>query len=287
MASAMTDDRIAVLEAKIARLEAMIATRDEPDAHPPTDESSADVAPVSSRRRLLRNVVIATSGVVAGALAGGATPAAAADPNDLVLGATSTGGVGTFNTSGAPTHAKYLGGLTPTANAFLFEAGNNYTNTSSHPSALAAYTNDAEKVNGVYGRTARFDASGVIGESIAASGTGVLGIGPYGVVGRTAVAFGAGVRGEGVEFGVEGVASSPSGAGTRGTGGTGVVGVSIGGPNAEGYGVAGASLVGTGVAGAGQTYGLESVQSNRAAMLLRADPYDAGAVRIAPPSRTD
>jgi hypothetical protein len=242
------DDRIAVLEAKLARLEAIIEQQSESSIDAVADAMPFE--PVSSRRKLLRNVAIATGGAMVAAVAANSTPAAAVDDPHLVLGGGPNANLGDIrNASFAATQVRYVGGLIPLATAFVFEAGQ-VLNVESfpYPGVLGGWTTFSEKPNGVTGYTTVPDGNGVVGSGHETTGNGVLGLGSNGVVGLS-------------------------------TGSTGE----------NGYGVAGVSSFGSGVGGGGQAYSFDAVSANGAALRLRADSYDLPdePMRLPPPLRTD
>ena len=145
-------DRVAVLEAELARLRAEVSRDDEP----------------ASRRDVFKKLAIAGAGVAAGAVAT-AAPAAADDPDDLTLGAAKT----TPNF----TRADYTGSAVGAA--FVFQAGSAFTNAQSESdAALAGWTSVPYAHAGVYGFSGVGRGQGVIGRC--PSGVGVLGDGSIG-----------------------------------------------------------------------------------------------------------
>lgn len=151
------EDRIADLEAQLAELrlanarivDALAAAGEEPDDD--TDRSG------TSRRGLLRLVAAAAAGGAVYAV-GDATPAAAADPNDLVMGALST-------TLTRPTHGYYRG-TAGSGSAFVFQSASTatppYDGLTGPSATLSGWASGGRHLNGVYGYTVNPDGAGVL-----------------------------------------------------------------------------------------------------------------------------
>ncbi len=190
--------KVEQLERELSELRGLLIERT-------TAESSSGLAtgvsPVS-RRGLLRLAGAGAVGAAAGTVLM-ASPAGAADPNDVVLGATNSTTTRTDIISSA------------VDDDIAFNVANNGTN-----SACSAIEGDAAAV----------DADAVVGVAFALTGTG------SGVRGTASSAAGTGVLGQGASLGT-GVTGTASGTGSTGVKGTGRVGVDGTSSGASGIGV--------------------------------------------------
>lgn len=196
-------DRIAALEAKIARLEALLTPEDAPAGGPAPGPDH-----VSSRRHVLRGLALAAAGGAVASTFGHARDAAAAhDPAELGIGITTnaTAGFTRLDTDIA-THGA----------AVLFQSVHGgseaYGNAESlYPCALAGWSVSDAQPHGVYGYTEQDGGHGLVGVGIDA---GVLGDGSTGVRGR-----GAEIGGEfTTEDGIGATATSTTGVGLQASG---------------------------------------------------------------------
>ena len=190
--------RVAALEVKIDRLEALVAQleRRSPEPAPPARAPAHDDA--SSRRSLLRVAALAATGAVAGAVALDATPAAAA--GELLL-------QNTTQLSGTPTQVTCKV-INPGAATFAFASGVGLVGAAaspSYPCALGGWSVEPAQPTGVYGYSAVVAGTGVVGHVDGSGSTvGVRGISVNGtgVIGNSATATG--VFGGGASVGVAG-----------------------------------------------------------------------------------
>lgn len=145
------DDDIAALRAELARLQARVAEleRDRSD-----DEVPAGAR--STRRDAFRLAAGAAAGAVVGAVSG-AQPAAAADPNDLVLQTRNTAG-------GSRTQLDYTGTGHPMG--LVVQSGAAFDATmSAHPAALGGWATQAAQPNGVYAYTNQSGGYALVAQS--------------------------------------------------------------------------------------------------------------------------
>jgi len=166
--------RVNELENEVRRLEALVTSLIAPTrtdvvpygadvviAATPTSLATAamaaeavDPAGASSRRTFFRAAALGTAGMVAANLAS-ASPAAAADGQPLLLGATGDA----QNVATTPTRIRYDGTGLLDRNALTVSDSD--TITSSNPSAVAGYASTDAR-NGVYGFTTSSDGYGVV-----------------------------------------------------------------------------------------------------------------------------
>ena len=165
----MDDARIDDLEGKVAELTALVerltTSQPAPEASQPSAPTAAASEETTSRRGMLKVAGVA-AGAAAIAVAGRATPAAAADPNDLALGVVNTR---TDKTTLNSTPA------TSGGNVLLVQAGSVFgTDASANPAALAAWTTIDSQPTGLYAYT---QANGAVNQAVAAIGVGTLSYG--------------------------------------------------------------------------------------------------------------
>lgn len=160
--------RVRALEIEVKRLIERL-TRRESAVEPTPRTGTVQVLrspseAVAPRRHVIRNVALATGGVIAGSTVL-AKPAFANDPLDLTLGSSkTTAGL----TGGSSTSVG-------TAAAFMFQAGTTWAPTSSaYGCALAGWTTVPSKPVGVYGWTNQPGGHAFVGVGAAANTTGAL-----------------------------------------------------------------------------------------------------------------
>lgn len=156
-----TDDRLAEMEARLARVDSELATLRKRHV-PPCVGASAGNQPVSRRGMLRRMGGVAAAGTVAavGATVAGATAAGAADPNDVVKG--------TQNSSGDQTTQ-----LTSTSTGATLHVYNTSGATTGIPNAIFAQTSDpANNADAIWSISKGLGA-GVHGQSNTVNGIGV------------------------------------------------------------------------------------------------------------------
>lgn len=207
------------------RLDSLEAENEQLRAHLALSESveDDDPSPVSRRAWLARGAAVAV-GAVAGGVALGARPAAAANGDHLTVGGTFAGTATTNLTSDVPA---------PNDNDALL-------------AALNVTNSNATRGTGVFGSGSSF---GVVG--LAEAGTGVLGYG-FGAAGQPAT----GVVGQIMDSGSAGsvgVFGDASGAGQIGVKATSTAGTALRAESTSGSAVVGVSSSGTGVEGASST----------------------------------
>ena len=146
-------DRISALESQLDDLKAAV-------------DESEEIATPSTRRDLIKKVVIGAAGVAAGS-ALMARPAAALDGSTLLMGLE-----GGQNEATLGTRANYTG--VGTRAAFVFQSGTTYANSDANfPAALAGWAGPSGTVaTGVYGYSAKPSGFGVVGY---ASSSGAIG----------------------------------------------------------------------------------------------------------------